>query len=59
MFNLNSRTLNKFIIGEPGQASKTITFKEKEFKKELAPINARIDYGEFNGEKVVIMTYKV
>lgn len=50
MFNLNNK--NKLIIGTLGTATKSITFKENEFKKELAPINARIEHHVINGEKL-------
>lgn len=53
------RNFNKMIFGELGSGTKTIIFKQKKFKKEFAPINAKIEYGEINGEKVVIMTYRV
>lgn len=53
MFNLN----NKLILGTVGSASKSIIFKQNDFKKELAPFNAEVDHRVINGEKVVIMTY--
>lgn len=53
----NHRNLNKLIIGTAGPASKTITFKASEFKKELAPANSKIDHVEMDGEKCVRMTY--
>jgi hypothetical protein len=56
---LTSTNFNKLILGELGSGSKSIIFKQNEFKKELAPINARIEYGEINGEKIVTMTYRV
>ncbi|QSX24490.1 hypothetical protein [Priestia megaterium] len=48
---------NNLSIGKIGSASKSIIFKQNDFKKELAPINARIEHDVINGEKVVKMTY--
>jgi len=44
-------------LGSLGQASKSITFKEEDFKKELAPKCAKIERFIFNGESFVKMTY--
>ncbi|MCQ4925012.1 hypothetical protein NE686_18065 [Tissierella carlieri] len=52
---LQSKQYNHLFV--LGRASKVITFKEGEFKKELAPTNANIEYIEINKEKFVRMTY--
>lgn len=54
---MTNRVMNNIVIGSMGSASKVITFKENEFKKELAPTNAMIEYVEINNEKCVKMTY--
>lgn len=56
---MNNSVVNKLIIGKLGPASKAITFKEREFKKELAPTNATIEELEIDGEKFVRMQYKL
>lgn len=56
---MNSSELHEYFVGKPGQASKTIGFKEEDFKIDLAPTNAKIEYSVINGEKFVTMTYKV
>ena len=50
---------NTMFVGTLGKASKIIVFEEKDFKKELAPANAQIEYLEINNKKLVRMTYKV
>ncbi len=63
-FNLNKfktskENTNAITLGQIGQGSKSIIFKEAEFKKELAPKNAKIEHDQINGEKTVKMTYPV
>ncbi|MEK5394099.1 hypothetical protein NSQ59_27745 [Margalitia sp. FSL K6-0131] len=53
----NTRVEGNIILCELGKARKSITFKQNEFKEELAPINAKIEYGQIDGEKVIRMTY--
>lgn len=57
--NNENRNIHKFVIGKIGCASKSITFKENEFKKELAPINAEIKHFKKDEENYIIMTYKL
>lgn len=54
---MTNRTVNRNVIGRIGEGTKIITFKESEFKKELAPVNAIIEHVEINGEEFVRMTY--
>lgn len=54
-----NRQLNNIVLGKLGTSTKSILFKENEFKKELAPINSEITYFEIASEKYVNMTYKV
>ncbi|WP_374717720.1 hypothetical protein [Neobacillus sp.] len=56
---IETRDQHKLIIGEMGRGLKSITVSAKEFKKELAPKNALIQYREINGDKVVTITYRV
>ncbi|MBG9692550.1 hypothetical protein ABD91_17300 [Lysinibacillus sphaericus] len=53
------RSTLELYIGKMGQGSKIRTFKEKDFKKELAPAHAIIERIENKGEKLVRMTYNV
>lgn len=52
-----NRVMNSKYIGRLGSASKIITFKENEFKRELAPANAIIEDVFINNEKCIRMTY--
>ncbi|NFL43169.1 hypothetical protein FDB61_15890 [Clostridium botulinum] len=56
IFNKNE-SINNPIIGQPGKGTKIRIFKEKEFKKELAPSNASIVYNTVDGDNFVTMTY--
>lgn len=49
--------MHNVVVGRVGKGIKVITFKEENFKKELAPKNANIEYIEINGKKMVKMTY--
>lgn len=53
----NKKNENVFKLGIPGKDAKFIVFKEREFKKELAPKNANIEHAEIDGEKYVLMSY--
>ncbi|MDD1505835.1 hypothetical protein PVA17_24275 [Lysinibacillus sp. CNPSo 3705] len=53
------RSIHEIIVGKVGPAYKTSIFKENEFKKELAPSNAKIEHIEMKNEKFVKMTYNV
>ena len=44
-------------IGVLGDGRKIMIFKEKEFKEELAPPNAKLEKFELNGEKYIRMIY--
>lgn len=59
LFNQKRRAYNKFVIVGLGEATKTITFKENEFKRELVPKNASIVHNVINHERIVTMTYRV
>lgn len=48
---------NTIFMGTLGKGSKIIVFEEKDFKKELAPANAKIEYLEMDNKKLVRMTY--
>lgn len=50
---------HNLVLGSTGKGTKVITFKEENFKKELAPKNANIEYIEANGKKMVKMTYQI
>ena len=52
-------SMNMLFVGRLGSASKTITFEEKDFKKELAPPNAKFEHLELNSKKFIRMTYKL
>ncbi len=54
---MNNKEINSIIVGSIGSATKVITFKENEFKKELAPANAIIEHVEINNERCIKMTY--
>ncbi|MFS0891027.1 hypothetical protein AB3M94_19705 [Peribacillus frigoritolerans] len=56
---MNNSSMNKLAFGKIGSASKTILFKEREFKKELAPTNAKIEKLKIKGENFVRMQYKL
>jgi len=49
--------MNQFLIGKLGKTTKIMTFKEHEFKKELAPPHAKTKTLEINGERFVRMKY--
>lgn len=51
------RDMNSLLLGKPGKGYHTKTFKEGEFKQELAPSNAKIEYIQIDGEKHIRMTY--
>lgn len=55
----DKKFIHTLICGQHGLGTKINTFKENEFKEELAPINAKIERYEINGENFVKMTYPV
>lgn len=49
---------HKLVLGKAGVAMKTITMKETNFRKELAPTDAKIDKLEINGENFITIEYE-
>lgn len=54
-----NRMLNKLVIGSIGPAYKTVSFREKEFNKKLAPTSAKLEHIQIDGQKFIVMTYRV
>lgn len=49
---------NYLNIGVPGTSSKGVIFKKENFKKELAPFNAKIEEFKVNGKSFISMYYE-
>lgn len=54
-----SSDLHNLVIGKVGIASKSITFKESEFKEENTPINSKVNKLDIDGENYIVMTYSL
>lgn len=48
---------NYLLLGNIGRSNHMRLFKESDFKKELVPQNAKLQYLKINGESIVIMKY--
>lgn len=54
----NRNEKNRITLGKSGKAVKLITFKESDFKKELAPAHAKLNKRIIDGETYIFMTYE-